>query len=48
MFKECWEYMLMIWLVVEISLFRKLCSGFSLSLSLELGIKVDFDFVVEN
>ena len=47
-FKACWEYMLMIWLVVEISLFRQLCDGFGLSLSLEPGITVDFDFVVEN
>ena len=40
--------MLMIWLEVEILLFGKLHSGFGLSLSLEPGIKVDFDFVVEN
>ena len=37
----------MIWSVVEISRFRQLCSGFGLSLSLEPGTKVDFDFVVE-
>ena len=37
----------MIWLV-EISLFRRLCSGFGLSLSLGPGIKVDFDFVIKN
>ena len=48
MFKECWESMLMIWLVVEISLFRELCNDFGRSLSLEPGIKVDFDFAVEN
>ena len=46
MFEECWEYVSMIWLVVEISRFRKLCNGFGLSLSLEPGIRVDFDFVV--
>ena len=41
-------YMSMICLVVEIQLFRKLCNGFGLNLSLEPGNKVDFDFVVEN
>ena len=40
--------MLVIWLVVEILLFRKLCNGFGLNLTLEPGIKVHFDFVVEN
>ena len=34
------------WLVVETLIFRKLCSGCGLSLSLEPGIKVDFDFAV--
>ena len=33
--------------LVEISLFRKLCSGFGLSLSLVPRIKVDVDFVAE-
>ena len=32
-------YMSMIWLLEEISLFRKLCYGFGRSLSLEPGIK---------
>ena len=40
--------MLMIWLVVGILLFRKLCNGFGQNLNLELGSKVDFDFVVES
>ena len=48
MFKVCWESMLMIWLVVEILLFRNLCNVFGLNLILEPGIKVDFDFVVKN
>ena len=48
MLKVCWESMLMIWLVVEILLVRKLCNCFGLNLNLELGIKVDFDFVVGN
>ena len=38
----------MIWLVVEILLFRKLCNGFGLNLNLEPGNKVDFDFVLES
>ena len=42
------ESMLTIWLVEEISLFRKLCNGIGLNLNLEPGNKVDFDFVVEN
>ena len=41
-------YIKMIWLVKEISRFRKLCNGFGRSLSLVPGIKVDVDFVVEN
>ena len=48
MSKVCWESMLMICLVGEISLFRKLCNGFGLNLNLELGSKVDFDFVAES
>ena len=44
----CWESMLMICLVEQISLFRKLCNGFGLNLNLEPGSKVDFDFVVGN
>ena len=46
MFKVCGESRLMIWLVVEILLFRKLCNGFGTNLNLEPGNKVDFDFVV--
>ena len=34
--------------LVVISLFRKLCNGFGLSLSFEPGIKVDFDIVTDN
>ena len=40
--------MLMIWLVVGILLFRKLCNGFGQNLNLEPGSTVDFDFVVES
>ena len=34
--------------IMEIMLFRKLCIGFGLNLNLAPGIKVGFDFVVEN
>ena len=48
MSKVCWESMLMVCLVEEISLFRKLYNGFGLNLNLEPGSKVGFDFVVES
>ena len=34
----------LIWLVVAISLFRKLCSGFGLSLSLEIGKSISISW----
>ena len=40
--------MLKIWLVVETLHFKKPCNDFGLNLNLEPGIKVVFDFVVEN